>query len=63
MEHNIFKVFQGHYLFAFILFAISDQYDARIINLSKFAHHGTDFDNDINIQEIHDVNKAEKKNI
>ena len=61
MEHNIFKEFQGHYLFSFLLFAISDKYDERIISLSYFTHHGTDFDNDINIQEIHDINKAEKK--
>ena len=61
MEHNIFKEFKGHYLFSFLLFAISDKYDERIISLSYFTHHGTDFDNDINIQEIHDINKAEKK--
>ena len=53
--------FTGHFLLTFLLFDILDKNEARIINLSSLAHTGTDYINDINIQEMYDNSKSRIK--
>lgn len=61
MECNLQGNFTGHFLLTFLLFDHFDKNDARIINLSSIAIHGTDFHDDVNIQEMYDVKKSEEK--
>ena len=61
MESFLQGNFVGHVLLTFLLFDMLDKNDARIINLSSLAHYSSDFKNDINIKEMYDLTKTEKK--
>jgi len=61
MEYYLQSNFVGHVLLTFLLFDMFDKNDSRIINLSSIAHTATDFKNDINIKEMYDLTKTEKK--
>ena len=61
MEYYLQSNFVGHVLLTFLLFDMFDKNDSRIINLSSIAHTATDYKNDINIKEMYDLTKTEKK--
>ena len=61
MEYYLQANFVGHVLLTFLLFNMFDKNDSRIINLSSIAYTATDFKNDINIKEMYDLTKTEKK--
>ena len=61
MEYYLQGNFVGHVLLTFLLFDMFDKNDSRIINLSSIAHTATDYNNDINIKEMYDLTKTEKK--
>ena len=61
MEYYLQANFVGHVLLTFLLFNMFDKNDSRIINLSSIAYTATDYNNDINIKEMYDLTKTEKK--
>ena len=61
MEYYLQTNFVGHVLLTFLLFDMLDKNDARIINLSSVAYTASDFYNNININEMYDLSKTEKK--
>ena len=61
MEYYLQANFVGHVLLTFLLFNMFDKNDSRIINLSSIAYTATDYKNDINIKEMYDLTKTEKK--
>ena len=61
MESFLQGNFVGHVLLTFLLFDMLDKNDARIINLSSLAHYSSDFKNELNIEEMYDLSKTEKK--
>ena len=61
MEYYLQTNFVGHVLLTFLLFDMLDKNDSRIINLSSVAYTATDYKNDINIKEMYDLTKTEKK--
>ena len=61
MEYYLQTNFVGHVLLTFLLFDMFDKNDARIINLSSLAYTFSDYKNDINIKEMFDLTKTEKK--
>ena len=61
MESFLQGNFVGHVLLTFLLFDMLDKNEARIINLSSYAHINSDFADDMNIKEMYDLTKAENK--